>query len=67
MSLHITRGPQEVKRLKREVSAIVCKRCKRRTVHREVLLMDTEPSYYEPHLALQCKRCDTIRAYLKRA
>ena len=62
--LHITPGPDRIMRTGCEVSAVSCKRCRRRTVHLEVVLDDTAPSYYEPLLALQCKRCATVRTWL---
>jgi len=62
--VHITPGPDRITPTGNEVSAVHCKRCRRRTVHREVVLSDTEPTYYEPMLALRCKRCDTVRSWM---
>jgi len=63
--LHITPGPDVVTATGREVSAVHCKTCHRKTVHVEVVLTDSEPGYYQPHMALQCKRCRTVRTWVQ--
>jgi hypothetical protein len=62
-TVHVTPGPDVRTPTGTEVSAVHCKQCKARTVHREVVLSDSQPSYYEPMLALQCKRCDKVRPW----
>ena len=54
MSCHITRGPDGKEYLSHEASAKWCRRCRKRLVHRAVVLFDTKPSYYEPIFAWEC-------------
>lgn len=61
--IHISPGPDRITPTGKEVSAVHCAKCRSRTVHREVVLDDSEPSYYDPMLALQCKRCDKVRTW----
>lgn len=46
----------------REFSAVWCRRCKRRRVHRLVILDSSEPSYYPPHPMLKCQ-CGQRRSW----
>ena len=52
--IHITPGPDAKKYTGREISAKWCRRCKRKLVHKEVMLYDSEPSYYGPIFTWEC-------------
>lgn len=61
--LHISWGPDAREYTGRESSAKWCLKCRRRRVQKEVMLYDSQPSYYDPGFAWECpceeRQCPT--------
>lgn len=55
--LHVNRGPA-MREARRQVWKVRwCFRCRRRLRQLAVLMVPTEPSYYEPHWEVRCAGC----------
>lgn len=54
LHIHIIPGPDGKLYTDKYKSAKWCRKCRKRLVHRGVILYDTKPSYYDPLFVWEC-------------